>query len=369
MTRRRERWKTTRIEGNSLSGSGSSFVCATMKHRPKRSGSPPPPCPSRLPYPGSLAAPHGSHMKLFYSDSFVLPLPEGHRFPMEKYERLRSRVMKAGLVDPEDLRVPEPATDEQLQQVHEPDYVRRVQDGSLSRDEIRRMGFPWSPALAERSRRSVGGTLEAARSAREEGVSANLSGGTHHAFPNRGEGFCVFNDVAVAARVMQAEGRARRVAILDLDVHQGNGTAAAFSDDPTVLTVSVHGADNYPFRKERSDLDIELPDRSGDEAYLEAVERAAEEAIHAARPDLLLFLAGADPYEHDRLGRLQVSKAALAHRDEVVFSRCREHGVPVAVVMGGGYARDIDDSVDIHFQTVQAAARIYSVREPARRSP
>ena len=308
-------------------------------------------------------------MKLFYSDSFTLPLPEGHRFPMEKYARLRSRVMEAELVAPDDLRVPEPATDEQLHQVHEPGYVRRVQEGSLARNEVRRMGFPWSPELVERSRRSVGGTLEAARSALEDGVSANLSGGTHHAFPDRGEGFCVFNDVAVAARVMQGEGRARSVAILDLDVHQGNGTAAVFSDDATIFTVSVHGADNYPFRKERSDLDIELPDQTGDEAYLEAVERAAEEAIRVARPDLLLFLAGADPYEDDRLGRLQVSKAALSNRDEVVFTRCREDGVPVAVAMGGGYARNIDDSVDIHFQTVQAAAHIYSGHQPARRDP
>jgi acetoin utilization deacetylase AcuC-like enzyme len=306
-------------------------------------------------------------MKIYYSDSFVLPLPEGHRFPMEKYARLRSRVAEAGLVAPEDLRVPEPATDQELHRVHEPGYVAKVHDGSLGRNEIRRMGFPWSPALAERSRRSVGGTVAAARSAVAEGVSANLSGGTHHAFPERGEGFCVFNDVAVAARAAQAEGLARRVSILDLDVHQGNGTAAIFSDDPTVVTVSVHGADNYPFRKERSDLDIELPDEAGDAPYLEAVERAVAEAIQSAGPDLVIFLAGADPYEGDRLGRLKVSKNALVQRDELVFSRCRAQGVPVAVAMGGGYAHRIDDAVDIHFHTVQAAARILSGPEPSQR--
>lgn len=296
-------------------------------------------------------------MRLFYCDHFVLPLPEGHRFPMAKYAMLRDRVLAAGLGSDGELRVPLAATDEELTTVHEPDYVRRVREGALSPQEVRRTGFPWSPELVERSRRSVGGTIQASRAALEDGVSVNLSGGTHHAFPDRGEGFCVFNDVAVAARVMQREGRARRVVVLDLDVHQGNGTAAIFAGDPSVFTLSVHGANNYPFRKEESDLDTELPDQSGDDAFLKAVEESVEAALKASTPELAFYLAGADPFERDRLGRLRVSKAGLGKRDRIVFDACRTAGVPVAVVMGGGYAPHIEDTVDIHFATVQAAER------------
>jgi len=298
-------------------------------------------------------------MRLFYCDHFVLPLPEGHRFPMAKYALLRDRVVTSGLGRNGTLRVPPAATDEELTSVHDPAYVDRVSTGGLSDQEIRRMGFPWSPELVERSRRSVGGTLAAGRAALAEGVAVNLSGGTHHAFPDRGEGFCVFNDVAVAARVMQKEGRACRVAILDLDVHQGNGTAGIFSGDSSVFTLSVHGANNFPFRKEESDLDLELPDHAGDAAYVAAVEAGVAAALEASHPDLAFFLAGADPFRGDRLGRLSVSKAGLRERDRIVFQRCREARVPVAVVMGGGYAPRIEDSVDIHFATVQAAHRAH----------
>lgn len=294
-------------------------------------------------------------MHLFHCDHFALPLPQGHRFPMAKYALLRDRVVKAGLDRNGNLRVPAPATDEELETVHDAVYVHRVASGSLSAQEIRRIGFPWSPGLVERSRRSVGGTLEAARAAAEEGIAVNLSGGTHHAFPDRGEGFCVFNDVGVAARVMQREGRAHRIAILDLDVHQGNGTAAIFAGDPSVFTLSVHGANNYPFRKEQSDLDVELPDHAGNDLYLRSVEKGVDEALEASTPDLAFFLAGADPFEGDRLGRLFVSKEGLEERDRIVFQRCREAGVPVAVVMGGGYAPRIEDTVDIHFATVRTA--------------
>jgi acetoin utilization deacetylase AcuC-like enzyme len=294
-------------------------------------------------------------MKLFYTDHFVLPLPPEHRFPMAKYALLRQRVA-ATLVPPHELLVPEPATDEQLTRVHDPEYVRRVQDGELTEKEQRRIGFPWSPAMAERARRSVGATLAACRAALAEGVSGNLAGGTHHAFRDHGEGYCVFNDSAVAVRAMQAEGRARRVVILDCDVHQGNGTAAIFAGDSTVFTFSIHGAKNFPFHKEHSTLDVELPDGADDAAYLEALEGGVRRAVELAGADLALYLAGADPYADDRLGRLSVSKRALAERDRIVLGYCRAAGLPVAIAMAGGYARQVEDTVDIHFQTLTAAA-------------
>jgi acetoin utilization deacetylase AcuC-like enzyme len=299
-------------------------------------------------------------IRVLYSDSFVLPLPEGHRFPMEKYVLLRRQVEASGLVSAEDLRLAEPATDEELALVHHPEYLRKVREGTLTPMEIRRMGFPWSRELVERSRRSVGAALAAARSALEYGVAASLSGGTHHAFPDRGEGFCVFNDVAVAARAMQREGRAPRVVILDLDVHQGNGTAAIFRRDPGVFTLSVHGANNYPFRKEPSDLDLDLADGTGDEEFLAAVRKGVEGALSAGPFHLAFYLAGADPFLGDRLGRLGVSKEGLERRDRMVLGACLEAGLPVAVVMSGGYASPIQDTVDIHFATVRIATELAS---------
>ena len=301
-------------------------------------------------------------MKIFYSDHFLISLPEGHRFPMAKYARLRDRVAEELVGDRHVLRVPEAATDEELLTVHTPEYVEKVTGGTLSGPEIRRMGFPWSAGLVERSRRSVGGTLGASRAALEDGVGVNLSGGTHHAFPDRGEGFCVFNDVAVAARVLQGEGRVRRVAILDLDVHQGNGTALIFHSDPSVFTLSVHGANNFPFQKQVSDLDIELADGASDGPFLEAVREGVLRALQASTPDLALYLAGADPFLGDRLGRLSVTKDGLRERDRIVFAACLEAGIPVAVVMSGGYAPDIGDTVDIHFATVRAAAEVEETR-------
>ncbi len=298
-------------------------------------------------------------MDLFYCDTFVLPLPQGHRFPMAKYGLLRDRVEAEGLARPGRLKVPESATDQALGTVHTSGYLKRVITGTLSPKEIRRIGFPWSPELVERSRRSVGGTIAAARAAMEEGVAMNLSGGTHHAFPDHGEGFCVFNDVAVAARVMQREKRAERMAILDLDVHQGNGTAFVFRDDPTVFTFSLHGANNYPFRKEASDLDLELPDGAHDDLYLAEAARGVEEALDRAEAELVFYLAGADPFHGDRLGRLGVSKAGLATRDHRVLEACRSRGIPVALVMSGGYAPRIHDTVDIHLATVRVAAAFH----------
>ena len=294
-------------------------------------------------------------VRAFYCDHFVLPLPEGHRFPMEKYALLRERI--AG--DPAlTLSVPDAASEESLLRVHDAGYVDRVERGLLSRDEVRRIGFPWSSQLVERSKRSVGGTIAAAHAALEDGISANLAGGTHHAFPARGEGFCVFNDVAVAVRDIQATGRVDRCAVIDLDVHQGNGTAAIFDDDDTVVTVSVHGEGNYPFRKEESDLDLPLPDGADDDRFLAAVQTGVRHAV-ASQPSFVFYVAGADAYEGDKLGRLAVSKQGMRERDALVFDACEEAGVPLAIVMSGGYAEVVRDIVDIHAATIlSGAARV-----------
>ena len=298
-------------------------------------------------------------MKAFYADHFVLPLPEGHRFPMEKYRLLRERVMEEGIVAPEDLIVPHAATDEEILRAHDPEYLRRVQSGEMERAEMRRIGFPWSPAMVERSRRSAGGTIEASLAALEDGAAVNLAGGTHHAFRDRGEGYCVFNDAAIAARLLQAEGLARRVVVVDCDVHQGNGTASIFRDDPTVFTFSIHGRHNFPFHKEVSDLDVELEDGTADEAYLAALEAGLDRALAAARADFAIYVSGADPHERDKLGRLKVSRAGLLARDRMVFDRCGRLGLPVAVVMAGGYNVDVAETVAVHLQTVREA-RLYA---------
>lgn len=295
-------------------------------------------------------------MKIFYTDQFVLPLPAGHRFPMAKYAMLRERVQSAGFAGVEPLRVPEAASDEELLRAHDAGYLKRVIEGSLTQSEIRRIGFPWTPQMVERSRRSSGATIEACRAALADGVSVNLAGGTHHAFRDRGAGYCVFNDSAVAALAMQAEGLARRLVVIDCDVHQGDGTAAILAHDPSVFTFSIHGEKNFPFRKEASDLDIELADGTGDDDYLAALEGGICHALSAAQPDLAIFLAGADPYADDRLGRLALSRQGLEARDRMVLQFCRDADVPVAVAMAGGYARRIEDTVDIHLATVRVAA-------------
>ena len=299
-------------------------------------------------------------MQAFYADQFVLPLPPGHRFPMSKYRLLRERLVELpGL----QLRPAVPATDGELALAHTPDYVSAVTEGTLGAAQQREIGFPWSEAMVERARRSVGATISAARAALAGGVAANLAGGTHHATADKGGGYCVFNDAAVAARLMQAEWhRAHRqllrVAIIDLDVHQGNGSAAIFSDDPTVFTLSVHGAKNFPFRKERSDIDVDLPDGCTDQPYLAALDAALAELWQRhgpMLPGLVFYLAGADPHEGDRLGRLKLSTEGLAERDRRVLAALRERHIPVAVAMAGGYGRVIDDTVQIHLGTLGAA--------------
>ena len=299
-------------------------------------------------------------MIAFYCDHFVLPLPDGHRFPITKYSRLRERIVESGLGI--ELREPEPARDEELVRVHDAAYVARVSRGGLDAKSVRRMGFPWSPQLVERSRRSVGASIAACeRALGGDGVAVNLAGGTHHAFTDRGEGFCVFNDAAVAIRRQQAAGRIQRALIVDCDVHQGNGSAAIFANDPSVFTLSLHGRRNYPFHKERSDLDVELEDGTGDDEYLDALEAALDRALPVAGAELVVYLAGADPFVGDKLGRLGLSKEGLAARDRTVLERCRAEGLPVAVAMAGGYAPDVEDIVDIHFRTVVEAARLAGV--------
>ncbi len=302
-------------------------------------------------------------MKVYYSDHFVLPLPEGHRFPMAKYSMLRERVEESDVCGPGELRIPDAAADKEILRAHEPDYVRRVSTGELTRKEIRRIGFPWSEKMVERSRRSAGGTIGVCRAALEEGFAANLAGGTHHSFADHGEGYCIFNDTVIAARAVQAEGLARRIVVIDTDVHQGNGTAKILEGDPSIFTFSIHGARNFPFHKERSDLDVELPDGADDVAYLDALEHGLKRALEAADAELAIYLAGADAFEGDRLGRLSVSKAGLAERDRMVLGSCQERGIPVALTMAGGYARDIKDTVEIHFNSITRAAKLHRLRK------
>lgn len=311
-------------------------------------------------------------MQAFHSDHFTLELPPGHSFPMSKYRLLRQVVER----DMPQLRVHEaqPASDGELALAHAPVYVSAVAEGLLTAAQQREIGFPWSPRMAERARRSVGATIAAARAALAEGLSANLAGGTHHAYPDRGSGYCVFNDVAVAARLMQAEWhrahrRLLRVLVVDLDVHQGNGTAAIFADDPTVFTLSLHGAKNFPARKERSDLDVELPDGCGDAAYLQALDGALAEVWHRhgdAPPGLAFYVAGADPHEDDRLGRLKLSFDGLAERDRRVFTALRERGIPVAVSMAGGYGRQVDNTVAVHRRTLLEALHSWQLWQAPR---
>lgn len=294
-------------------------------------------------------------MKVFYTDQFVLPLPAGHRFPMAKYALLRERVATSGLFAPDEQCVPAAAADAELLRVHTAEYVGRVARGELTDKELRRIGFPWSPPMVERSRRSSGATIAAARAALIDGLAVNLAGGTHHAFADHGGGYCVFNDAAVAARAMQAEGRARRVVIIDCDVHQGDGTASIFRDDPGVFTFSIHGAKNYPFHKETSDLDVALPDDADDALYLAALREALPVVLDRAQADLAIYLAGADPYFDDTFGRMKLTKAGLLERDRFVLESCRAIGLPVAITMAGGYAKRVEDTVDIHWQTVRVA--------------
>ena len=304
-----------------------------------------------------------SAMQAFYADHFVLPLPDGHRFPMAKYEMLRDQI--TAHLPSVRLQQAEPADDAALALVHDPAYIDAVRHGTLSAAQQREIGFPWSPGMNERARRSVGATVQACRVALSgEGVAANLAGGTHHAYADKGSGFCVFNDAAVAARLMQIErlragidppSRPLQVAIIDLDVHQGNGSARIFQNDPSVFTLSLHGARNFPFRKEPSDCDIDLPDGCTDAPYLAALEQRLTEVEPRCEPGLVIYLAGADPHEGDRLGRLRLSDAGMAARDQRVFDWAWQRQLPVAMAMAGGYGHDIQTTVRVQLNTYRIA--------------
>lgn len=297
-------------------------------------------------------------MKLFYAATSLQTLPAGHRFPMGKYEILRQRL--AAELPQLQLQLADPASDGELALVHTPAYVQAVVRGELSASAQREIGFPWSEGMVERARRSVGATVSAARQAMQQGIAANLAGGTHHAYADKGSGFCVFNDVAVAARLLQTEVARQskqvfQVAVIDLDVHQGNGTARIFRQDPSVFTLSMHGAKNFPFRKEQSDLDIDLPDGCTDGLYLSQLQDALAQLEARCSPDVVFYLAGADPHEGDRLGRLKLSFEGLQERDRMVFEWAWRKRVPLAMAMAGGYGKEIADTVQVQINTFSQA--------------
>ena len=300
-------------------------------------------------------------MLAWTSARYTFPLPDGHRFPIAKYARIREQVLNDGTLRAEDLREPDRASRDALLLVHTAEYIDRFMAGALAPDETRRLGLPWSPALVERTLRAVGGTCEACAAALDDRIAMNLAGGTHHAFPDHGEGFCVFNDVAVAVRLLQHGGRISRAAIVDLDVHQGNGTHAIFAGDPSVFTFSMHGGRNYPYRKVPGSLDVELDDGTRDEEYLDRLGRLLPQVLASAEPDLVVYLAGADPHEGDALGRLSLSFEGLARRDALVIDSCREVGIPIALTIAGGYGRQLSDTVRIHAETARIAAGFSSL--------
>jgi acetoin utilization deacetylase AcuC-like enzyme len=289
------------------------------------------------------------------SAHYVIALPDGHRFPIAKYGLLRDAVVAEGVVDLAQLHDPARAPVDDVRRVHDAAYLDRLVHGKMPVAEQRTLGFPWSAGLVERSFRASGGTLEAAEHALSAGIAMNLAGGTHHAFATHGEGFCVLNDVAIAVRALRARGRINRAAIIDLDVHQGNGTHAIFADDDATFTFSMHGARNYPFRKVAGRLDVELDDGTDDTAYLERLADALPTVLAAARPDLVFYLAGADPHEGDTLGRLKLTFDGLMRRDALVLESCRAVGVPVVIAIAGGYGRDIRDTVRVHVNTARIA--------------
>ncbi len=298
-------------------------------------------------------------MRVFHSDHHLVPLPPGHRFPMGKYRLLREALLASGVLPAEELVPAEPVHVEALLRVHTPRWVRAMLENRLTEAEQRRLGFPWSRELVVRSRAAVGGTCAAAERALAEGIGGNLAGGTHHAFPDHGEGYCLFNDIAVSIRALQAAGSIGRALVVDLDVHQGNGTAAIFEGDAGVFTFSMHGERNFPFRKQRSSLDIGLPDGAGDEVYLDVLARHLPRVLEAARPDLLYYQAGVDPLAEDTLGRLSLTHAGLEARDTYVLEAARGSGVPVVVTLGGGYARPLEATVRAHIGTYRAARRVW----------
>lgn len=300
-------------------------------------------------------------MRVSYTPRYYADIGESHVFPIRKFERVRDRLVREGTLRPAEIIEPQPAPLADVLLVHREDYITRLRAGTLSPREIRRLGLPWSKALVRRSFLAVGGTINAARWALEDGIGSNLAGGTHHAFPDRGEGFCVLNDVAIAIRALRRDGVINRAAVVDCDVHQGNGTATIFTGDESVFTFSMHGAKNYPLFKARSTLDVGLPDETTDAEYLEALADNLPR-VFAPAPDIIFYLGGADPFAGDKLGRLALSIEGLRARDMYVLAECHARGAPVVTVMSGGYAQNIEDTVEIHCNTIRAARMIYERR-------
>lgn len=299
-----------------------------------------------------------SSLRVFYSPYYYADIGDGHVFPIKKFELVRDRLLQEKTLVPGEIIEPQPARVEDVLLVHTEDYVTRLRAGTLTSREIRRLGLPWSKALVRRSFLACSGTINAAIWALENGAASNLAGGTHHAFPEKGEGFCVLNDVAIAIRVLQRKNLAQRFLIVDCDVHQGNGTAFIFKNDAQVFTFSMHGAKNYPLFKETSDLDIELADGTTDEDYLKTLAGSLPH-VFARKPDIVFYLGGADPFERDKLGRLKISMAGLRRRDEMVLQLAKDTQTPVVTTMSGGYAEDVSDTVEIHCNTIRAVREIF----------
>lgn len=298
-------------------------------------------------------------MRVFYSTHYYADIGKGHVFPIRKFELVRDKLLHEGTLTQKDLAEPQPAPVQDALLVHTDDYITRLRAGALTPREIRRLGLPWTKGLVRRSFLAAGGTIAAARHALHNGVGSNLAGGTHHSFPDRGEGFCVLNDVAIAIRVLQRDGLAKRFGIVDLDVHQGNGTAAIFENDEAVFTFSMHGAKNYPLFKIRSSLDVELNDGTKDEEYLKTLAENLPRVFNH-KLDVIFYLGGADPYENDKLGRLSLTIEGLRQRDEFVLSETKKRGIPIVTTMSGGYAKDINDTVEIHCNTIRSVKKVFS---------
>jgi acetoin utilization deacetylase AcuC-like enzyme len=299
-------------------------------------------------------------MRVSYSDGYYVPLPDGHPFPMAKFPALHRRLLDEDLITPSDVVAPRQADWADLQRVHTSDYLKRLAEGTLSDHAERRMGLPWSKRLVYRSRLAVQGTINAAFMALTDGVAANLAGGTHHALPDRGEGFCVLNDVAVAIRVLQSSCWAQRILIVDLDVHQGNGNAAVFADDDSVFTFSMHGAKNYPFEKPPSSLDVPLDDATDNETYLETLKAHLPRTLDTVNPDLVFYLGGIDVAADDRFGRTSLTREGLHARDGYVLDQLRNRDLPVVLLLSGGYAETPELTADLHAIMHREAARVFS---------
>lgn len=295
-----------------------------------------------------------------YHPDYITPLPEGHRFPMPKFGRIYTLLLRDGVAAPHQFHLPEIATTAELELVHTSNYVAHYRNGTIQAQAMRRIGFPWSPGLVQRTCTAVGGTILTAQLALEHGIACNTAGGTHHAYADFGSGYCIFNDMAVAARVAQRQRGLTRILIIDLDVHQGDGTAAIFADDPRVFTFSMHCEKNFPFRKQKSDLDLALPVGLEDDDYLRTLREVLPELLQTVRPELVFYDAGVDPHREDRLGKLSLTDAGLYERDRFVLASCRRAAVPVACVVGGGYDRDMMRLARRHCILHMAAADVWS---------